>query len=219
MEEYFLPRVYLTTEAKFDYATIFNKLEVIDGESFLPKRFKIPGLEREIEDYIMFNKKLWYKPYFKVKYLDEESEQMLYVFIRKDFDIKENFGIVGICCAEDWDEDLEEMGAIKGWLDTQIDCLPYEEDWVEVRYRNKILELLDLIYDIGGRDGFIRVCNELAEELSDKYGKDQADRFRAGKIRRFIKTRTWGAEIANELIELLDKLLERERENYDRYDF
>jgi len=219
MEEYFLPRVYLTTEAKFDYATIFNKLEVIDGESFLPKRFKIPGLEREVEDYIMFNKKLWYKPYFKVKYLDEESEQMLYVFIRKDFDIKENFGIVGICCAEDWDEDLEEMGAIKGWLDTQIDYLPYEEDWVEVRYRNKILELLDLIYDIGGRDGFIRCCEELVVELSDKYSESELNNFTARKIRRYIGGKTWGSETANELIELLDKLLERERENYDRFDF
>ena len=219
MEEYFLPNVYLTTEAKFDYASIFDLLEVIDGESFLPKRFKIPGLEREIEDYIMFNKKLWYKQYFKVKYLEEESGLMLYVFLRKLHYKESTWEIVGICCVDDWNEDLEEMGAIKGWLDTKIEYLPYEEDWVEVRYRNKILEQLDLIYDIGGRDGFIRCCEELVVELSDKYSESELNNFTARKIRRYIGGKTWSSETANELIELLDKLLERERENYDRFDF
>ena len=36
MEDYILHKVVITTEAKFDYASIFNLLEVIDEESFLP---------------------------------------------------------------------------------------------------------------------------------------------------------------------------------------
>ena len=221
MEDYILHKVVITTEAQFDYASIFNLLEVIDEESFLPSRFQIPDMKAELEWFIQTNRKYLYKQYFKVKYLEEQTGTMLYVFVRPGLVIgkMKNWDVVGICIADDWNEDLEEMGAIKGWLDTKIENLPDEEDWVEVRYRNKILELLDLIYDIGGRDGFIRCCDELAEELSDKYGKDQADRFRARKIRRFIKSKSWGSETANELIELLDKLLERERENYDRYDF
>lgn len=221
MEDYILHKVNITNEAKFDYASIFGLLEIIDEESFLPSRFQIPYIKADLEYFIQTNKQYWSKSYFKVKFLEEQTNTMLYVFVRPGIKLwkMKMWDIVGFCVADDWNEDLEEMGAIKGWLDTKIENLPDEEDWVEVGYRNKILELLDLIYDIGGRDGFIRCCDELAEELSSKYGKDQADRFRARKIRRFIKSKSWGSETANELIELLNKLLERERENYDRYDF
>lgn len=219
MEDYILHKVVITTEAKFDYASIFNLLEVIDEESFLPSRFQIPDMKKELEYYIQSQKKYWYKHYFKVKYLDEHTGTMLYVFIRPGIVIgkMKNWNVVGICIADDWNEDLEEMGAIKGWLDTKIEDLPDEEDWVEVRYRNKILEKLEMILDIGGRDGFIRCCEELARELSSQFTDIEYDRLTANKIRRYIRSREWGTEKANAIIEALDRLLEteRERDNLD----
>ena len=53
MEDYILHKVVITTEAKFDYASIFNLLEVIDEESFLPSRFQIPDMKAELEWFIL----------------------------------------------------------------------------------------------------------------------------------------------------------------------
>ena len=191
--------------------------KTFNGEVFGRYVERIPNLKKELETYIQSNKKYWYKHYFKLKYLEEETGTMLYVFIRPGIKLglMKNWNVVGICKEDDWDEELEESGVIKGWLDTKIENLPNEEDWVEVKYRNKILELLDTIYDLGGRDGFIRSCEELAKELSSKYEDVEYDRLTANKIRRYIRSREWGSEKANDIIKTLDRLLEIERErNY-----
>lgn len=217
MEEYRINRILVSAEAKFDYALIFNLL-IGDFGSDLPPKFQI---EKEIRDdleiYIDLNRKLWNKNYFKATYIHEQTGKHLMFFIRKThkFESMQIWHILGICEVDEYSEELEEIGQYRVWYDTKVDDLPRETDWVEKLYRNKMLEILNLIYDIGGRDGYIRACQGLIEELSSKYEYDKIDRITVRGVKYFIKSKHWDSETANAIIEILNRLLEREREEAD----
>lgn len=117
-------KINLTDEVKFDYET-----SISPNFDFIAKDIK-----NEIEFYLMHNHKLWYKRYLRVNYYDEQSEQMLMFFIRESnkFLSMKTWNIVGVCKAEDWNEDIEEDGIIKAWLDTTLTPPENELDWVEV---------------------------------------------------------------------------------------
>ena len=220
MEEYIIHRVGISKEAKFDYALIFNLL-VGDFGSDLPPNFRLDkNIKNELELYITLNKKVWYKRYFRTTYIHEEIGKNLMFFIkqRQRFANMQSWEIVGICEAEDYNEDLEECGQIRAWYETKIEDLPNELDWVEEKYRYKMLEQLDLIYDVGGRDGYIRCCEELIAELSTKFEQDQISRLTVRRIKPFIKGKSWTSETANAIIGILDELYERERERSDNFD-
>ena len=217
MGEYRINRILVSAEAKFDYALIFNLL-IGDFGSDLPPKFQI---EKEIRDdleiYIDLNRKLWNKNYFKATYIHEQTGKHLMFFIRKThrFESMQIWHILGICEVDEYSEELEEIGQYRVWYDTKVDDLPRETDWVEKLYRNKMLEILNLIYDIGGRDGYIRACEGLIEELSSKFEYDKIDRLTVRGVKYFIKSKHWDSETANAIIEILNRLLEREREEAD----
>lgn len=122
-------KVSISDEAKFDYET-----SVSPSFCFIQKEIK-----EELEFYIQQTKKLHNKYYFRVKYYDETTDNYLMLFIRRrihDFSTMRVWNLVGICMWDDWKEDLEEDGNIKGWLDTSLSPDENEEDWVEVmRFR------------------------------------------------------------------------------------
>lgn len=218
MEEYTIHRVRISEGAKFDYALIFNLL-VGDFGSDLPPNFRLDkNIVNELEVYITTNKKVCNKGYFRATYIHEETgkELMLFVKRKEKYNDVQIWELVGICEACDYDEDLEECGQIRAWYETKVDNLPKEVDWVEELYRNKMLEYLDLIYDVGGRDGYIRSCEELIVQLSSEFKYDKIDRLTTRGVKHFIRSKSWDTETANAIIGILDELLEREREEADK---
>lgn len=212
MEDRLIHKVKIAYEAKFDYASIYGLFEIKDEESYLPSGFQIKGLKKELEFYLQYNNRVWHKAYFKVKYIDDEKE--LYVFIRKreKADYIQNWEVVGICECECWSEDLEDCGQIRTWLNTKVENLEQEEDWVVVMYRSKITNLLELIYDIGGRDGYSDACAVLDRELSGQQCENSVRKFTAKRIRRSITEQNIDSEKANAIIRTLNEVLDRQRE-------
>ena len=122
-------KINITDEAKFDYET-----SISPNFCFIQK-----DLKEELEFYIQQNKKIQNKIYLRLKFFDEISNNYLMLFIRKsfrNFSTMRIWNVVGICKTDDWNEDFEEEGYIKSWLDTSLTPNPNEEDWVEVlRFR------------------------------------------------------------------------------------
>lgn len=119
-----LHKVNLTEEVKFDYETsISPNFDLISKE-----------IKNEIEFYIQNHTKIWNKRYMRLTYYDEQSDSMLMFFIReyKQFLSMKTWNVVGVCLVEDWNEELEECGQIKAWLDTTLTPKEDELDWVEV---------------------------------------------------------------------------------------
>ena len=221
MGDYTINRIVVSEEAKFDYAFIFNML-VGEFGSDLPPQFRLDTkIKQELEFYITNNKKIQAKSYFKAIYNSEMNEKTLMFFIKKRQKLAsmQMWEIVGICEAEDYNEELEESGQIRAWYETKIEDIPNEPDWVEEKYRNKMLELLDLIYDFGGKDGYIRTCEELVSRLSSQFEQDKIGRLTTRGIKPFIKGKSWDSETANAVIGILDELLERVREEFNRNAF
>ena len=216
MEEYSIHGITISVEAKFDYALIFNLL-VGDFGSELPPNFQIESeIKEDLQTYIAYNSKLWNKNYFRATYIHEQTDKKLIFFIRKvkKFLSMQMWEVVGVCELDDYSEELEEIGQFRVWYDTKVENLS-KKDWVEELYRKKMLEILNLIYDIGGRDGYIRACEGLIEELSSKFEYDKIDRLTVRGVKYFIKSKHWDSETANAIIEILNRLLEREREEAD----
>ena len=121
-------KISISDEAEFDYET-----------SISPNfRFIKKELKEELEFYIQQNHKLWNKYYMRLKYYDEQTDKYLMVFLRKHLQVvsMKIWNVVGICEYNDWDEELEEEGQIKVWLDSSLTPKEDEEDWVEVlRFR------------------------------------------------------------------------------------
>ena len=119
-----LHKVNLTEEVKFDYETsISPNFDLISKE-----------IKKELEFYIQNHTKIWNKRYMRLTYYDEQSDSMLMFFIReyKQFLSMKTWNVVGVCLVEDWNEELEECGQIKAWLDTTLTPKEDELDWVEV---------------------------------------------------------------------------------------
>ncbi len=112
-------KVLIAAEARFDYESEFGSL--------LPTA----DIKRETEDYINNITVRFYGYYFRVKYYDEATEQMLMLFFYKGerFGCMQMWELSGICLAEDWSEELEQEGQTRYWLKTKI--IPDEKnDWV-----------------------------------------------------------------------------------------
>lgn len=105
------------------------------------ERFEIPtarlkktDLKHEVEDYIDLQNcdgRLLYDNYFRCKYLDEKSRQMLMLFLYRDIKmgLMQYWRLEGICFADDWTEEAEEDGKIRHWLKGKITDLE-KGDWV-----------------------------------------------------------------------------------------
>lgn len=122
-------KISFTDEVKFDYET-----SISPNFDFIKKELK-----EEIEFYIQQNRKMWNKCYIRLKYYDEQTESYLMYFLRSHRPLMASmkiWNVVGVCKWDDWDEELEEEGRIKAWLDTSLTPNENEQDWVEVlRFR------------------------------------------------------------------------------------
>ena len=124
-------KVRITAEAVFDYEDDFGG-NMHDSTPF--GTTVKTDIKQQVEEYMLHSRKHWHKPYFKVPYMDEITGERLLLFFRtkERFECMQIIDLVGIAREQDWDEDLDEMGAIKAWLDSKIDLtdVPFA-DWVE----------------------------------------------------------------------------------------
>lgn len=121
-------KVSITDEAKFDYETTISP-----NFAFISK-----NLKEELEFYLYHNRRYHHKRYVRLKYYDDQSETELMFFLRESnkFASMKVWKVVGICKSEDWNEEIEDEGIIKAWLDTLLTPADDESDWVEdLRFR------------------------------------------------------------------------------------
>ena len=92
-------KVVITAEAEFDYESEFGRR--------LPKI----DIKRETEEYISGSLSRFSGYYFRVKYLDEMTDRMLMLFVYKGdvFGSMQLWEIRGLCPAESWTPELEEI--------------------------------------------------------------------------------------------------------------
>ena len=133
MQQNLIHKVHITPEAVFDYEECM-KLDVA------PKK----DIKNEIEDYLYIKQREGQivKQYFRIKYYDEQSKEMLMLFVKKGhiFASMQMWLVVGICLAEDYDEQFEDAGANKSWYDSSITVLA-KTDWVnEIHNREQVLK-------------------------------------------------------------------------------
>lgn len=158
-------KVNISPEAVFDYEECIT-LGKLDKYT----------LKNELEEYIGLNDRLREKHYFHCKYYDDNLGQMLRVFVyRKNrLGLMQLWEIAGICQAEHWDEDIEDEGIVKSWLNTKIDItLESKYDWVlalrELQIRQ---ETGQRFYRLIGLPGevenaiFSGTDNDISEKLS-----------------------------------------------------
>ena len=124
MQREVINKITITAEAVFDYKDCLC----------LPA-FDRRQLKAEVEEYIdNLNKagRLWREHYFRCKYLDEQSGQMLMLFLYRGekISVMQYWNLAGICLADDWCEEAEEKGWIRNWLKMKIQDLPEEADEV-----------------------------------------------------------------------------------------
>lgn len=201
----------ISEEAKFDYAFI-NDLLVGDFGSDLPPRFRLdPQIKEETEVYITNQKRIWFKHYLRLTYLDEKTgkDLMLFILRREHQGNIQKWELVGICEKQYWSEDAEEYGMIRNWYNFKIDKLPKERDWVLIQYTYNILDKLEEIRDIGEYDDYIEAREIIARELS----KQQIEGGRIvqvepGRIKYFLKNKYYNSRTANEIIRQLDSLID-----------
>lgn len=208
-------KLNISEEAKFDYAFLFNML-VGDFGSDLPPNFRLdPEIITETERYLFNNRKVWHKHYLRLTYIDEWTgrELMLFILQKNKDGILQNWELVGICDADSWNEDAEESGKIRAWYNTKISKMPKEKDWVVEMYAYKMIDKLEEIYDIGGKDEYIRAREEIARELSRKQSNDRGcQEIEPRRIKYYIKQGYFTSSTADEIIGLLDRIADEVRE-------
>lgn len=210
-------KLIVSEEAKFDYAEMTNML-VGDFGDDLPPSFQIDlDITQQVELYITNNKKVWDKHYLRLTYIDEKADKTYMLFIlRRNYDETEytqNWELVGICESKYWDEDMEECGQIRVWYNTKINNFKKERDWVLEMYTYKILDKLEEIYEIGGKDGYIFARERVAEKLSKQQIDDRGCKeVEPRRIKHFLKKEYFSSSTANEIIGLLDRIIDFIRE-------
>lgn len=102
-------KVHISKEARFDFEEIIAR-----------KTMPISEYKKEIEEYFKYIEPK--DRYFKKKIYQEDIDKMLWLFFRKGQRIRtmQIWILVGICDISDYNENLEEIGLIKNWLDNYI---------------------------------------------------------------------------------------------------
>lgn len=124
-------KVVITEEAEFDY------MEVV-GLS-MPKK----DIKSVCEDYLEIqqeNRRLQNGYYFRIKYLDEETNAMVWLFFYKGEKLgsMQFWELKGVCREDEWSETLEDEGQVRLWLKTKITPDENEPDWVwDLRIREE----------------------------------------------------------------------------------
>lgn len=139
--EIVINKTVVTDEARFDYDCLFGQP--------IPKA----DIKRETEEYMENRIGRINGFYFRAKYYDETTDEMLMLFFYKGkrFGKMQLWNLAGICRADDWTCELEDEGQIKAWLNSSL--TPTETtDWVwDLRIREA--EQRRLIEEEYGKDG------------------------------------------------------------------
>jgi len=111
MNKYLIHKAHITPGAKFDYEQCLDL-------GILPKI----QIRNEVEEYLYIKRKN-IGNYFRLKFFDESTDEMLVLFIRKGggFASMTVWRIEGICLQSDYDEDLEYCGQNKVWYESSVD--------------------------------------------------------------------------------------------------
>lgn len=212
MVEETIHELFVSEEAKFDYAYI-NGMLVGDFGNELPPDFRIPlEIKEEIETYITIISKVKFKRYLRLTYIDEENDvELMFFIIRRIMNgNKQIWELVGVCEKSAWTETAEENGYIRNWYQTKIVNIPKERDWVLQVYAKKILDRLERIREIGEYDDYIEARETIARELS----KQQIDGVRnvevnPNRVKYHIKKSYYTSTTADEIIRQLDSIINR----------
>ena len=121
MKTKLIHKVHITPEAVFDYEECME-LGKLDKKTI--------KLEIEQMLYIKQDEKQDIKQYFRIKYYDEDIMIMLFVKKGNKFACMQNWMVVGVCLAEDYDEDYEDTGVNMNWYDSDFDVTA-KTDWVK----------------------------------------------------------------------------------------
>lgn len=120
-------KVKITDEAVVDYETLCLSAD-------MPKA----DIKQQTETYIdnlQTIGRLRYDYYFRCKYFDEQTNQMLMLFFYKGraFGKMQIWKLAGLCVADDWTAELEDSGQIRFWLNSKVVDLD-KTDWV-IKFR------------------------------------------------------------------------------------
>ncbi len=120
-------KVKITDEAVVDYETLCLSAD-------MPKA----DIKQQTETYIdnlQTIGRLRYDYYFRCKYFDEQTNQMLMLFFYKGraFGKMQIWKLAGLCVADDWSAELEDSGQIRYWLNSKVVDLD-KTDWV-IKFR------------------------------------------------------------------------------------
>lgn len=135
MEKLVIHKAMITAEAQFDYEEVLSAV--------MPKR----DVKFQIEEYLNLLAAAHHLPEYgrlKIKYLDETTDEayLLFVYRGKRMQSMQLWEVKGVCRYKDYDEELEEDGRIRAWLETSINPPP-GRDWVwDYRLQLKIDEEL-----------------------------------------------------------------------------
>lgn len=127
--EHLVHKVNITEEAEFD-------IECISASS----NFNKQETKNELEFYIKHQKKVQNKHYYRL--VDYLGDIQIIYFIKKGIrmGIMQMWNVVGVCEAQYWDEEMEDLGIIRGWYETKLNPDKDEPDWVEQLRERQILE-------------------------------------------------------------------------------
>lgn len=143
--EIIINKIIITKEAECDYPYLDMDKEFCEE------------VKAECEDYINYMQqqkmpKLLNCNYFTANYYDNKRKSMLMLFFKKTAVLRKMhiWSIQGICFASEYDEELEWTGQIRFWLESKVEDLPDEPDWVVEYNKKKELERIMEELENGG---------------------------------------------------------------------
>ena len=148
--EHLIHKVNITEEAEFD-------IECMENAS---SNFNKKETKQELEFYITENKKYQFKHYFRLK--DFIGETKVLYFIKKGlkFANMQIWDLVGICEEKFWDEEMEESGIIRSWIETKLNPEKEEPDWVEELRERQLLEERERKLEMEAIKRYERLCGK-----------------------------------------------------------
>ncbi len=121
--------------------TIIHKLEKTQESQFDYEECLCLGtvpfkdIKEQVEEYLALQEerdKLYGKRYLRVKYLDEDSNEMLdlFLYLGDKIGIMQCWLLAGIAKTSEYSQEADERGLISNWLKCKINPKTEEEDWV-----------------------------------------------------------------------------------------
>lgn len=153
-------KLNITAEASLDIKECL-------GEVVFDKR----KLKAEVEEYIQnMSSRLPWWGYFRADYEDDDTERLkLFIYKGKKIGLMQYWDLKGVCLAKELSEEMEDEGLIRSWLNTKIEDIPEEEDWV-VRYR-----VWQVIRNTG-KTSYDKVLEEVKDVFECERDKEAAEK-------------------------------------------